>query len=119
MSLILTRTFLNQKATRILRSCRRHVSFHAVMRRTIRRLPHRSNSQYLKLIRTVTRSFSVDYNNPSQQLVEENSNLNYRIYYQYGLPTVEDIKEFKEFNDKIWYGQEGKEMVVKLKEMPK
>ena len=89
------------------------------MHRTIRPLPHRTNSQYLKLIRIVTRSLSADYNNPSQQLVEENSNLNYRIYYQYGLPTVEDLKEFVEFNDKIWYGQEGKEMVVKLKEMPK
>ena len=70
------------------------------------------------------RSFSlsqlqIDYNNPTTQLLEENDKLGYKLYYQQGLQTQQQKQEFDTFNDPIWYGRQGHEIVARIKDMSK
>ena len=67
-----------------------------------------------KLTTSSLRTYDVDYSNPSPQLIEENESLNYKLYYQYGLKDKQAEIEYDEFNDTIWYGKDGEEMVAKM-----
>ena len=96
------------------RSC---ASMHPFLSHKIRPQIGLGNSLSIRSLSTT--SLQVDYHNSSKQLLEENANLNYRLYYQHGLPTDADKAELDAFNDQIWYGREGHEMVMKLKEMSK
>jgi len=64
--------------------------------------------------RGVASTGSVDFENPATQLVEENEAMNYKLYYQYGLPSVSEQHEYDLFNDQVWYGRVGHELTFKM-----
>ena len=113
------RTFCRTNAARVTRlSCKRYLCLFALRPRITFMLKHKTSCKFINVIRIATRSFtSVNYDNPSPQLIEENPSLNYKLYYQYGLPTAADRAELDKFNDFIWYGREGHEVVVRTLEM--
>eukprot|EP01084_Bolivina_argentea_P280841 480363_1 len=58
---------------------------------------------------------SIDFNDSSVQLIDENESLNYKLYFQQGLSTTNCMEEYNEFNNKIWYGRLGEELCFKMK----